>query len=148
MKVNIVNETDSTPVKKIVKLWDMCGVGLIVPGDTGVVFTNQVGGTMCDHRSLEGIFIPINVGLPEKYFQDLLTKVFETSKNGNLTYIESQKINAVLLDSKFTQGITVDEERLSESVEAWVYVRIHETELSCYVNFGHFEAVLTWPNSD
>jgi len=33
--------------------------GIIVPGATGVLYTNQVGGTSCAHPKLEGTYYPL-----------------------------------------------------------------------------------------
>jgi hypothetical protein len=43
----------------------------------------------------------------------------------------------------------VNEEKLSESQEAWVHIKISPGgESSTFVGFGELDAILTWPNSD
>lgn len=45
--------------KKKVEIFMCTTVGIIVPCKSGVVWSNQVGGTACFHPEVEGIFIPL-----------------------------------------------------------------------------------------
>ena len=125
---------------------------LIVPEETGVVFTNQVNGTACEHREIEGILIPINNDCAPENYQDLLeTKLcalFDDAAWGPFTQRKANEIDAVLKAYAETRGIKVDRSRLRESVEAWVYVVAEKTEFGCYRGFGKIRGILTWPNSD
>ena len=38
------------------------GVGLIILRPSGVLWTNQVGGTGCEHPYVEGIYVPLGGG--------------------------------------------------------------------------------------
>jgi hypothetical protein len=50
---------------KTVELWDSNQLlGVIYPCQSGVEYTNQVGGTACAHPKIEGVFIP----LPQYWF--------------------------------------------------------------------------------
>jgi hypothetical protein len=49
-----------TKSKPTIELWDLdWPMGVIVPCESGVKFTNQTGGTMCAHPVIEGVFIPL-----------------------------------------------------------------------------------------
>lgn len=45
--------------------------GIIVPAPTGVIYSNQVGGTRCAHPELEGFFIPWPLRRFEKWAHPL-----------------------------------------------------------------------------
>jgi hypothetical protein len=43
-----------------VELWAVDDLfGVIIPALTGIIWSNQVGGTACDHPEVEGIFVPL-----------------------------------------------------------------------------------------
>jgi hypothetical protein len=44
-----------------VQLWDSDTVGLIVLDETGVRYTNQVGGTACGHPVATGFYVPLRL---------------------------------------------------------------------------------------
>ena len=48
------------------------GAGLIVPKNTGVIYTNQTDGYACDHPTLEGVFIPLSNDYDHERFDDSL----------------------------------------------------------------------------
>ena len=39
--------------------WRRGMIGLIIPAKTGVFFSNQTGGVMCNHPEIEGVFVPL-----------------------------------------------------------------------------------------
>ena len=45
--------------KPTVLLYELNGIGLIIPWLSGVVYQNQTGGYHCYQNSLEGIFVPL-----------------------------------------------------------------------------------------
>ena len=49
----------------IVRLYDHAGTALVIPHATGIVYSNQAGGTTCVQPQLEGFVVPIanDVGL-------------------------------------------------------------------------------------
>lgn len=134
-----------------VKLWDMSGAALIVPEETGVIFTNQVNGTACDHPKLEGILIPINNDcLPENHENLLETKLcalFDGAWDA-ITDEKANEIDLVLSSFRETESIAVDRSKIAQSVESWLYVIANETEFSCFSGFGEIRGILTWQNSD
>ena len=134
-----------------VRLWELSGAALIVPCKSGVVYTNQVNGTACEHPECEGILIPINNdGVRENFASSLEAKLcglFDGTWD-SLDQAKADEIDKVLGQFNETNGITVDRAKLTNSVESWVYVTARETEDSCYSNFGEIQGILTWQNSD
>ena len=48
------------PVQRtLVRLWQITGPGLIISHPSGVIYSNLTGGYACDHRELEGVFVPL-----------------------------------------------------------------------------------------
>jgi hypothetical protein len=134
-----------------VRLWGISGAALIVPEKTGIVYTNQVGGTACFQKELEGFVIPLNNDcLPENHeeflesylgtFFETLTSIFNCESANNL--------NKLLWNFPETTSISVDKSRVKDSMEAWVYVDIKENSFSDFSGFGKLKGVLTWCNSD
>lgn len=125
---------------------------LIVPGSTGIIYTNQVGGTECDHPELEGFIVPIEYDIEIENPQESLTfslcKMFPDGSSGVISKHDAEKIQGLLSQSPFTRGVTIDWERLGISKEAWVHVKINGTLEETIEQGGISEAILTWPNSD
>ncbi|TCI85584.1 DUF6210 family protein [Tenacibaculum sp. M341] len=40
-------------------MWDSVGIGIIIEYPTGVLISNQIGGTSCLHPKVEGIYLPL-----------------------------------------------------------------------------------------
>ena len=58
-----------------------------------------------------------------------------------------EKINLIL--SHFLSfDITVDERRVTDSFESWIYVDIHDLYENFTKGVNNFKGVLTWSNSD
>ena len=43
--------------KPQIEIWDSVGLGIIIEFPTGVMISNQTGGTACLHPKTEGIFL-------------------------------------------------------------------------------------------
>lgn len=124
-----------------VDLWasDDCH-GVIVLLETGVSWTNQVGGTMCSHPTAVGVFLPMweftNAGDPlfEQYID----------WDNSCLDIVAEFLRATGLDWAF-------EPRLADFVaEAWVPVRFLPAASSnpMFAGFVGRDGFLTYPNSD
>jgi len=146
------------------RLWESVGLGLIVEWPSGVVFSNQTGGTSCLHPELEGVFVPLSNDCqrqgerllsPETELQDY----FEGPKHrgagatrgldqGDVDFIAS-----VLAKWRLDSLVTVDASRLGDSHEAWVHVSVHGLDPADPLSLFDFapyprKGVLTWSNSD
>jgi hypothetical protein len=49
-----------------IELWEHVGLGLIISWPSGIIFTNQTGGTSCLAPEFEGVFVPIRNNCTEK----------------------------------------------------------------------------------
>lgn len=144
-------------VKPTVRLWHAGGLGLILPHQSGIIYTNQTGGRGCSHPVLEGYYIPL---VDEQVdLQKILFEYFSGSKwnrwctrSVGIDKETAAYINTVLKKSALTQGLQVDTKSLEESHEAWIKVIIDKKKLSSYLpvieNIEKSWGILTWKNSD
>lgn len=134
-----------------VRLWGLDGAAIIVPEKSGVKYTNQVGGTACLHKELEGVLIPINNDcLPENHEELLESYLFRFFDNLDHIFEKDdiENFNKLLWNFPETTSIRVDPTMVSESHEAWIHVIVKENNFSDFSGFGEFKGVLTWANSD
>ena len=143
----------------IVRLYDHAGTALIIPHPTGIVYSNQAGGHACQQPELEGFLVPIanDVGLaPELDFRSPENELFKYFSRINTCGETLDENNAKMIETIMRQlplwgGLTVDRDRLDESVESWVFVTISATENTPLLVDGityPVSGVLTWTNSD
>ena len=149
-------------MKKIL-LHDSLGFGLIINLPTGILISNQTGGTACLQPEIEGIYIPIaNDILIESYTlhspETELTQYFLSPKyagtgacNG-IDLKDVEEIESILEKYNLQNFISIDTEKLSESHESWIWVKINlNSENNLFLkNFGKTDlnGVITWCNSD
>lgn len=155
------------------------GLSLIVKWPVGCAYFNQTGGHTCQQSWAEGILVPIPA--PSSSTEDHLYEMFgPASKYGGhcadgIDQEDADRIDALLATHHHAfQGeriIWVDRERLGDSWEAWVHVRIGphprrpprlpltlggpaplgSNENAFFWPFFGLpsdEAILTWTNSD
>lgn len=149
-----------TPVslqgKVRVRLYEAGGAGLIFPRATGIIYANQAGGVSCLQPELEGVYVPIGdpdlasgVGLEP----ELLAHFTGPEYLGGATDgYDAEVIDGLLARAHLGASVRVDRERLAESYESWVYVRVlgPATPYANFSGLGPYpcSAVLTWCNSD
>lgn len=136
-------------------LYSLEQAGLIILYPSGVVYQNQTDGLACSQDCEEGVFVPLfNYAVPHEdcqlqlgFLHEELAKFFGTYAHMSSKIADS--IDALLQNYLPASGIKVDQSRLYESKEAWVYVNVVAGDSFDYLAFGDsFKAVLTWPNSD
>nr|WP_277989557.1 DUF6210 family protein [Corallococcus sp. NCSPR001] len=131
-------------------------MGLILLGPTGVLYSNQTGGSFCLQPEAEGVFLPLVNELVAQ--EELLSQHFTGPKwrgacaNG-IDEETAQEIERILGLSGVTQeiGLRVDRARLAESHEAWVYVEVPaqpENSFAILERIPASQGILTWANSD
>lgn len=130
-----------------IDLWDNESPGLIIACKSGVTYTNQVGGYACRHPEIEGVFVPLPAGISEK-----LEAYFTGPKWNGRCYDEIDEETASFIDSVLNAvdlagSLCVDRERLTESCEAWIWVKLSMNSL-LWLGLNEGEGVLTWSNSD
>lgn len=139
-----------------VNLYDFTGMGLIISHPSGVIYSNQTGGYLCSHPELEGIFIPITDNFTHPQQPGLENYFFFEEKYGGHCYMGIDADDADYLDQVFDQlglpNVRVDRERLSNCMEAWIYITFSEStehwSTALFSGFGSGWGVFTWENSD
>lgn len=153
-------------MSRIIELWESVGLGLIIEYPSGIIYSNQTGGTSTLHPELEGVFVPLRNDVEVKEpklvgTQNDLLHYFEgpkhrgTGATSGLDLADADFIQAVLERYCLGDIVTVDRSRLRESHEAWVRVIVEREEqnqhdLRIFRGFGPYPrpGVLTWSNSD
>ena len=135
--------------KPVVLLYDLRGVGLLIPWPSGVVYQGQVGGHYCLPFREEGIFVPMETeGLAEHLYD-----YFTGAKWGGWCGDGIDEEAADFVDQLLAQRlpheegfIKVDRSRLREATEAWIYVDVQKD--ANLAGLTPCKAILTWENSD
>ena len=153
-------------MKPTIQLYESVGTGIILNYPSGIMFTNQTGGTSCLHPEIEGIYVPIRNDFMEPSGPLLsptvdLRQYFEGLKHGGagatrgLDSEDADFIDSLLGRVQLGTSISVDRTRLVESHEAWVHVIVSGDEsgdrnLSIFSGFTPYprQGILTWCNSD
>ena len=115
--------------KKLIRLWDSVGLGLIILAPSGVMYSNQAGGTCCLQPSEEGFFVPLHdeVRGQEQMLLDYFREPGAPSASpSGFDSKTADFIDEVLAVSVATRFLKVDRMRLEDSVEAWVYVEVSD----------------------
>jgi len=165
-------------MKPTVRLWDGVGLGLIIECPSGVVYSNQTGGTSCLRPEMEGVFVPLRNDYEVPSLKLMSPEIsfaayFEgpahpgTGATGGLSGADADFIDSTLETWHLSSFLSVDRARLRESHEAWVFVRVLGADadqqysrsitmpsdpfaLSVVFGFEPYprSGVLTWGNSD
>jgi hypothetical protein len=115
------------PVRPIIRLWHGPGLGLILLGESGVLYTNQTGGYACLHPAAEGWYVPL---VDSRYDQDAALKAYFGGPPWNgacatgITNADADFVDRLLQSSSVSAFLRVDRERLTNSHEAWLHVVI------------------------
>lgn len=134
--------------KAEVALWDTLGAFIVVEAPTGIVYTNQVGGTACSDPKVEGWLLPLHRWSWGEYGEgalgELTTDLWGKGALAGLAEETLTKIDAAIkqltISSILDTGkFKLDRSRLEETFngEAWVPV---------LTPWGR--GWLTWENSD
>jgi hypothetical protein len=132
-------------------LYEMSGLALIVPAKTGIVYRNQTGGYACYQSESEGYLVPI--GGDRQDIVDRLCSHFTGPKWGGwcshgIDGEAADEIDKILAEFANREQIKVDRDRLRDSWESWIQVKMDGPLLSLIENSNPASAILTWPNSD
>ena len=96
------------------------GMGVIYREKTGVIYTTQTGGSWCNHPTVEGYFVPLNL----RY--DFDTNSFHDEVCGGTFLLSDITPNSEVIskidDSLGIYEIFVDTKALDELQEAWIPV--------------------------
>jgi len=148
--------------KPIVEIWDTVGLGIVIEYPTGIIISNQTGGTACLNSKCEGIYLPLANDYNEETKEFLspeieLTNYFKGPKyngSGATNGIDLEDvgvIHAIMNSYGLAELIAIDIEKLKESHEAWIRIKINSnTSIELIKGFyqNPLNGVLTWANSD
>jgi hypothetical protein len=142
--------------KPKIELWDGIGLGAIVSYPTGVLYSNQTGGTSCLHPELEGAFVPLDTDAGNElhaYFAG--PKHRGTGATRGLDDEDAAFIEMLLAKRRLSTFVSLDRGRLRESHEAWVWANLtgdggENVDSPPFTNLGPYPrpAILTWDNTD
>jgi hypothetical protein len=153
-------------MKPVIQLWESVGLGLIVEHPSGIIYSNQTGGTSCFHPEVEGVFVPLRNEMDHEgprliSPENDLFAYFEGPKHGGagatsgLDSDDADFIDDLLRKHSLGDIVAVDRERLRESHESWVHVTVKQEEKSdhgikIFRGLGPYPrpGVLTWSNTD
>jgi hypothetical protein len=138
-------------MRPTIRLWSLPHEAMfVIEHPSGVVYTNQTGGTACDQPELEGVLVPLD--LEPEQSERLAELCLEA---GRLSTELADTIDTIL--AKAPGGLRVDRARLHDSHEAWIFV-VGETPparddesgdwFGDWFGFAEIRGVVTWPNSD
>jgi hypothetical protein len=95
---------------------------LILPYPSGIMIKQQVAGLATEHRSVEGIFLPLPVPAHRlKLFMSALEAIHPGCYS-EVTWDEACKLDDVL--KQYNIPVDVNKGKRKESTESWVYVRL------------------------
>jgi hypothetical protein len=141
--------------KPLIQLFYVGGVGLILPWDTGVLYSNQTGGHGCLHPEVEGLYVPLfSEGAKiEKAFEAFFTgPKWQGWCSEGIDTETADFIDAVLEKEERTKGKKDNRKYLEDSHEAWIHVTLPDSgvvpEFSPIKGFRSMDAILTWSNID
>jgi hypothetical protein len=128
---------------------------LLVEYPSGVRYENQVGGVVCYRERIEGVLSPVDVS--REGTERIQNCPYPSGAQG-ITGEIADTIDYILSTHPGARHLTVDRDRIDESWEAWVHVRIEAPTDAAHdvmgsysglvYGFGSARGVLTWPNSD
>lgn len=135
--------------KPVILLYDLNGIGLIIPWPSGVVYQNQVGGYSCQQMQEEGVFVPLENGV--RQLHEELHAYFTGPKwdgwcDRHIDDETAEFVDSVLARMHDHEFIKVDRSRLTDSMEAWIHLDVQEEH--DLTGLTPCKAILTWPNSD
>lgn len=95
---------------------------LILPYPSGITIKQQVAGLATEHRSVEGIFLPLPVPRHRlKLFMSALEAIHPGCYS-EVTWDEACKLDDAL--KEYNIPLDVNKDKRKESTEAWVYARL------------------------
>jgi len=140
--------------ERAIKLWFCDGVLLILKMPSGIIYTNQVGATMCLHPEQEGVLVPCDneIYAGSERLLNRLNSILEGRWTDTITTEEADAVDRILAECP-PEGhwrVKVDRSLLQESCEAWVHVIVeyYEALPKHFADSMPLGGILTWRNSD
>jgi hypothetical protein len=130
-----------------IELDEMTGLGLVIACPSRVAYTNQVGGYACRHPEIEGVFVPLSGNVSEKLYAFFTGPKWNGRCYDSIDEETASFIDSILRELCLDSSLCVDREKLEESCEAWIWVKISMNSL-LWPGLNEGEGILTWENSD
>ena len=125
------------------------GLGLIVLGPSGTLYSNQSGGLACHHPEAEGVYVPLGSTPPE------LEAHFAAGRWQGRCYAGIDDETARFVEYQLAEhvfggrsSVAVDRSRLAESEEAWIFVMILPNGHAILAPHVGARGIVVWQNSD
>lgn len=115
--------------KRRVHFWEYPLPTLIYPCSSGIIFEAQAGGGACTHPEVEGVILPIQLQDTIENFLRLTSGLEEMDPGCHGQQIKTEEANE--LDLLFVEceiPLVVNRDRMKESTEAWLHVRIRRKD--------------------
>ncbi len=128
-------------------LWQIEDIfGMIVPHDSGVKWTNQVGGTACRHPIVEGMYVP----LPREWLvENSIENEWGCGPGEGLgEYNRAVAERFLEKNPELRKRFKFDKNFMESAGEAWVPVIVDAPEDEILKAFHGNSAVITYENSD
>lgn len=147
--------------KPVITIYDTVGTGIIIAFPTGIIVSNQTGGTACLHPKIEGIYLPLANDYNEKSYGFISPEIALNNYFNGDTYqgtgttegidgTDAKAINAILEKTGLGSSIEVDMQKLAQSHEVWIRITIKNNVSGLLNGFKTYplHGVLTWNNND
>lgn len=129
--------------------------GLIISAPTGVIYTNQTGGTHCCQEQLEGFFVPLTLFSDEDplegYSEHLMRPApLDSVRRAKLMELAQQRIAAMSL-AKDLEALDIEASPTQSIREAWIPVLVKQRPDMMLAELAHLAGhvgILTYQNSD
>jgi hypothetical protein len=129
-------------------LYNLEQAAVIVLDESGIQYFNHTGVAGAGIARAVGYLVPVSNDPPADQPDLMLPtrlSAFTTGQSA-LTKTQARDINNLLMELSSTDICSVNESRLHESAEGWVYITVSaQGDFSQFQGFAEFEAVLTWP---
>jgi hypothetical protein len=143
----------STDLPIEVDLQELPGGCFIIAHKTGVSYSHQCGGLACTQNTIEGFLVPCSHS--NEVNEQLYRHFYEGPKYKGHCYSGLDEDDAMVLDlvlaSMGLACLSVDRQRLRNSIEAWVHLKV-DSGLPCvpycYNSDPASSVVMIWENSD
>lgn len=133
--------------KVVITLYDIKQPVIIVPAETGVIYSNQTGGCCCNHPEMEGYIIPLETKWEA---QNPLNPNIFSPDWWYLKFMDDQKADEIedMLNTPYGKIRNLKVLRDEEWEEAWVRVSFEMSVDYTEDEWTELEGILTWENSD
>ncbi len=131
-------------------LYNLEQAAVILLDEGGVCYFNNTGGSAAIQSRAAGFLVPVSNDPPQDQPElALARRLSAVIKNKiGITHADAAAINDLLREMSSSDFYCVDETRLEQSLESWVFIKIRpQGEYSQFQGFDEFTAILTWPSS-